>query len=94
MDIGGGELAGFFTGDFEVRGASVGANGGEDRSGLDFPRPVRLDECKIGIFVNGSDATDELGFFCLWLWGGCFDGLFRAGGEEEEYEEGGSEGER
>lgn len=84
LDIGGGELAGFFASDFEVRGSAVGTDGCEDGTGLDGPNAVGLDESEIGIFVNRGDATDEAGLFFLCFWGGYFSGFVSAGGEEDE----------
>ena len=87
MDVGGGELAGFFASDFKICGSAVGADGGEDGTGLDVPGAVGLNESEIGIFVNRGDATDETGLFFRWFWGGGFSGFVSAGGEEEDGEE-------
>jgi len=84
LDIGGGELAGFFASNFEVGGSVVGADGGEDGTIGDFPWAVGLDEDEAAVVVDGGDAADEAGFlvFCgrFGLWGG---GFISAGGEED-----------
>lgn len=82
MDVGGGELAGFFSCDFKVCGTTIEAHGCKDGSGRYVPSSVGLDQGEIGIFVDGCNPADETGlirFFC----GGRCCGFVGTGGEED-----------
>ncbi len=72
LEVCGGVLGDGFAGDEEVCGAFIGAAGGEDGAGGDFPFAVALDEDEGAVGGDGGYAADELGawgFFGFFVFG-------------------------
>ena len=88
LNVGCGELADFFTGDFEICCSAIDAYGGEDGAGLDLPGAVGLNKNKVVQPLDGGDSPNETGVLIFFFSGRrCWGRFVCAGAEAEERED-------